>query len=89
MIDELARDALDSPPFNLFTVRHLFLISLACSLLAVPLSGAQEPAILHKEALPTVKPLVLAEPVPVPETIGAALLAGVGFFMLFRRNRYA
>ena len=41
------------------------------------------------EALPLIQPVVIEEPVAVPETIGATLLAGVGFFMLFRRRRYS
>ena len=55
------------------------------SLLAV----SQEPQVLHKEPLRSIQPVVLAEPVAVPETIGATLLAGVGFFLLFRRRRYS
>jgi hypothetical protein len=49
----------------------------------------REPQILHKEALPIVEPLALADPVPVPESIGATLLAGVGFLLMFRRRRYS
>ena len=51
--------------------------------------SAQEPAVLNKDPLPRIQPVVPAEPVAVPETIGATLLAGVGFFMLFRRRRYS
>lgn len=50
---------------------------------------AQEPRILHKEALPSIQPVVVDEPVAVPETIGATLLAGVGFLLMFRRRRYS
>ncbi len=50
---------------------------------------AREPQILHKEALPSVQQVELGEPVPVPETIGATLLAGVGFLLMFRRRRYS
>ena len=67
---------------------------LKAALLSFCLSGggmavAREPQILHKEALPSVQPVELGEPVPVPETIGATLLAGVGFLLMFRRRRYS
>lgn len=65
------------------------LIVLAGCLSGNPLAVSQEPQVLHKEPLSSIQPVVLAEPVPVPETIGATLLAGVGFFMLFRRRRYS
>lgn len=55
----------------------------------IGLVSAREPQILYKEPLPTVQPVVLAEPVAVPETIGATLLAGVGFLLMFRRRRYS
>ena len=48
-----------------------------------------EPVVLHKEPLPGIQPVVVVDPIAVPETIGATLLAGVGFFMLFRRRRYS
>ncbi len=50
--------------------------------------GAQELQVLHKEPLPGIEPVVVLEPVAVPETIGATVLAGVGFLMIFRRRRY-
>ncbi len=49
----------------------------------------QEPQILHKEPLPSIQPVVINEPVAVPETIGATMLAGVGFLLMFRRRRYS
>jgi hypothetical protein len=49
---------------------------------------AQEPVVSNRQALPTVEPVIIPEPVPVPETIGATLLAGVGFLLMFRRRRY-
>ena len=61
---------------------------LAAYLFGIASTRAQEPAVLHKEPVPGIQPLVVLDPVPVPETVGASLLAGVGFFMLFRRRRY-
>lgn len=49
---------------------------------------ALEPQMLTKEPLPSIAPMVVTDPVPVPETMVATILAGVGFFMLFRRRRY-
>jgi hypothetical protein len=49
----------------------------------------QEPQILHKEPLPSIQPVVINEPVAVPETIGATMLAGVGSLLMFRRRRYS
>ena len=65
------------------------LIVLASCLSGSLLAVSQEPQVLNKEPLPSIQPVVPAEPVAVPETIGATLLAGVGFFMLFRRRRYS
>lgn len=62
---------------------------LASCLLGSHCASAMEPVVLHKEPLPSIQPVVVVEPIAVPETIGATLLAGVGFFMLFRRRRYS
>jgi len=70
-------------------VNRFQLIVLAGCLSGSRLAVSQEPQVLHKEPLPSIQPVVLAESVAVPETIGATLLAGVGFFMLFRRRRYS
>ena len=64
-------------------------MAIACLLSGSAIAVAQEPKVLNKEALPAFQPVVVTQPVAVPETIGATLLAGVGFFMLFRRRRYA
>jgi hypothetical protein len=50
---------------------------------------AQEPVVSNRQPLPSVQPVVIPKPVPVPETIGATLLAGVGFLLIFRRRRYS
>lgn len=60
----------------------------ALGLLGLATAGALEPRVLTKEPLPSISPLVVEEPVPVPETMVATILAGVGFIMLFRRRRY-
>ncbi len=49
---------------------------------------AQGVQVLTKEALPSVQRQAIPEPVAVPETIGATLLAGIGFLVMFRRRRY-
>ena len=48
---------------------------------------AQDLQIRNKEPLPGIQPVVITDPVAVPETIGATLLAAVGFLMMFRRRR--
>ncbi len=60
----------------------LFGCCLCCS------AAAQEVEVRTKEALPQAQPLVLADPVPVPEAMGATLLAGIGFLLMFGRRRY-
>lgn len=52
------------------------------------MASAKEFKVSNKEALPGLQPVVISEPVAIPETIGATLLAGVGFLMMFRRRRY-
>ncbi len=67
------------------TLRHAaFLTCLAAGGTAF----AQEPRISNKEPLPMVQPLELTDPVAVPESIAATLLAGVAFLMMFSRRRY-
>lgn len=70
-------------------MKRFYPIFFASCLSGSPLAVSLEPQVLNKEPLPSIQPVVLAEPVAVPETIGATLLAGVGFFMLFRRRRYS
>lgn len=69
-------------------MKRFYPIAIACLLCSSVLGMAQEPKVLNKEALPAIQPVVVAQPVAVPETIGVTLLAGVGFFMLFSRRRY-
>ncbi len=64
-------------------------IVLACLIVGQSPALAQAPQVLNKEPLPAAPSFPVVEPVPVPETVGATLLAGVGFFMLFRRRRYS
>lgn len=59
-----------------------------CLLIGVGAARALEPKVLTKEPLPSISPLVIEDPVPVPESMVATILAGVGFIMLFRRRRY-
>ena len=70
-------------------MKHLLTAAFCVCLMAAGQGWALEPQVLHKEPLPKVQPVVITDPVPVPETIGATLLAGVGFFMIFRRRRYS
>ena len=70
-------------------MKRFYPIFFASCLSGSSLAVSLEPQVLNKEPLPSIQPVVLAEPVAVPETIGATLLAGVGFFMLFRRRRYS
>ncbi len=64
-------------------------IVLACWLCgSSAVAWGQEPVVLNREPLPAIPPVVVVDPVAVPETIGVTLLAGVGFFMIFRRRRY-
>jgi hypothetical protein len=71
-------------------MKLLFAILFACCCLTggAPLM-AQEPVVSNRQPLPSVQPVVLPNAVPVPETIGATLLAGVGFLLIFRRRRYS
>lgn len=69
--------------------RHCLLLCLCLLGSAAGTLVGQEPQILHKEPLPSVQPVVINEPVAVPETIGATMLAGVGFLLMFRRRRYS
>lgn len=69
--------------------RHRLLLCLCLVGSAAGTVLAQEPQILHKEPLPSIQPVVIAEPVAVPETIGATMLAGLGFLLMFRRRRYS
>jgi hypothetical protein len=88
MIDILARS---SPIFELILcfVKSCFRVFLFC-LMAGQFRGlAQVTAVPNKEPLPATPSTFVAEPVPVPETIGATLLAGVGFVVLFRRRRFS
>lgn len=64
------------------------LVFLCLTGVGAGMASAQEFKVSNKEPLPGLQPVVLAEPIAVPETIGATLLAGVGFFMMFRRRRY-
>lgn len=71
-----------SPPMKHPSAAVLFLCLISSG------SGvAQDLQIRNKEPLPGIQPVVITEPVAVPETIGATLLAAVGFLMMFRRRR--
>ena len=61
---------------------------LACWLCGSAVALASESVVLNQAPVSGIQPMVPADPVAIPETIGASLLAGVGFFMLFRRRRY-
>jgi hypothetical protein len=87
-IDDVAQPALKE---NLTMIsRPLFAAFLLPCLIGMGagVASAQEFKVSNKEALPSLQPVVISEPVAVPETIGATLLAGVGFLMMFRRRRY-
>ena len=60
-----------------------------CCLIGLSPVRAQEPVVSNRQPLPSVQPVDNPNPVPVPETIGATLLAGLGFILLFRRRRYS
>ncbi|MES2707647.1 MAG: hypothetical protein V4726_13720 [Verrucomicrobiota bacterium] len=69
-----------------------FLPALLClAMTAVcPAGGEASPA----PELPLQPPVAAAqikepEPVPVPETVGVSVLAGVAFLMMFGRRRYS
>lgn len=65
----------------------VFLLSLG---LAGPLTaadGAADALLSNSAPIPKVQPLVINDPVPVPETLGASMAAGVGFLLMFRRRR--
>ena len=63
----------------------LLLLLLSSGLPAASDGGA--PLISNSAAIPPVQPMVLNDPVPVPETLGASMAAGVGFLIMFRRRR--
>lgn len=69
-------------------MRQTCLIVSACWLSVMAGTWAGDPQWSHLDPIPVIPPVVVGDPVAVPETIGATLLAGVGFFMLFRRRRY-
>lgn len=68
-------------------MKRLSAVVLFLCLLGSGSSMAQDLQIRNKEPLPSVQPVVIVDPVAVPETIGATLLAAVGFLMMFRRRR--
>ncbi len=68
-------------------MKRLSAVALFLCLLSSGSSVARDLQIRHKEPLPGIQPMVITDPVAVPETIGATLLAAVGFLMMFRRRR--
>jgi hypothetical protein len=68
-------------------MKRLSAVALFLCLLSSGSSVAQDLQIRHKEPLPGIQTVVITDPVAVPETIGATLLAAVGFLMMFRRRR--
>jgi hypothetical protein len=68
-------------------MKRLSAVFLFLCLLSGGSSVGQDLQIRNKEPLPGIQPVVITDPVAVPETIGATLLAAVGFLMMFRRRR--
>ena len=68
-------------------MKRLSAVALFLCLLSSGSSVAQDLQSRHKEPLPGIQPVVITDPVAGPETIGATLLAAVGFLMMFRRRR--
>lgn len=66
-----------------------FLLATSFLLCGSASAQALEPEIRHKEPIPQVQQMNIPEPVAVPETIGATMVAGVGFLLMFRRRRYS
>lgn len=69
-------------------MKNLAFLLMGCCLLGGDAALAQGVQVLTKEALPSVPPRAIPDPVAVPEAMGATLLAGMGFLVLFRRRRY-